>query len=465
VTPLWTRDAALAATGGTSPRDWAASGVSIDTRSLEPGDLFVALRDTRDGHDFVGDALARGAAAALVSRLPEGVDADAPLLIVPDVLDGLRALAGAGRARFRGQVVAVTGSVGKTGAKEMLRTALSAQGARVHAAEKSFNNHWGVPLTLARLPETADFAVIEIGMNAPGEIEPLARLARPHVALVTTVAAVHLEAFPDLRGIAREKASIWRGLEPGGTAVMPRDIATYPVLLGAARRAGARLLRFGATGRPEFRLLEAHTTESGVTVKARAHGVPFLFKLGAPGRHLAMNALGVLAAVEASGRRSRPCLPRARPVAGARGSGRAHAHPARPGRARRLDRPDRRELQRQSRGDGGGLRGLRRHGAGARCRADRPRPPGRLSRRHAGAWRGRGGAARGPRGDAGARGRVGRALLRAADARAPRGAAEGAARRVVRGFRGDGGAGRAVARCGRHRARQGLERQPHAPRR
>jgi UDP-N-acetylmuramoyl-tripeptide--D-alanyl-D-alanine ligase len=309
VTGLWTRDAAVAATGGASARDWTATGVSIDSRSLAPGDLFVALKDVRDGHDFVADAFARGAVAALVERVPEGLPVDAPLLLVPEVLPALRALARAARARFTGRLVAVTGSVGKTGAKEMLRTALAAQCARVHAAEKSFNNHWGVPLTLARLPADADFAVVEIGMNAPGEIEPLARLARPHVALVTTVAAVHLEAFADLRGIAREKASIWRGLEPGGTAIVPRDVDTYAVLAGIARRAGARLVRFGATGRPEFHLIEARSAETGVTVAARARGVPFVFKLGAPGRHLAMNALGVLAAVEAlGGDLARACL-------------------------------------------------------------------------------------------------------------------------------------------------------------
>jgi UDP-N-acetylmuramoyl-tripeptide--D-alanyl-D-alanine ligase len=169
LTVLWTRDAAVAATGGDSPVDWRATGVSIDTRSLVAGDLFVALTAARDGHDFVADALARGASAAVVARRPEGVAADAPLLVVPDVLDGLRALGAAGRERFRGRVVAVTGSVGKTGTKEMLRAALGAQG-NVHAAEKSFNNHWGVPLTLARMAPDADFAVIEIGMNAPGEI-------------------------------------------------------------------------------------------------------------------------------------------------------------------------------------------------------------------------------------------------------------------------------------------------------
>lgn len=298
---LWTRDAAAAATGGASPRDWCASGVSIDTRTLKPGDLFVALKDARDGHDFVAEALAKGAAAALVARRPEGVAADAPLLVVPNVLEGLRALARAGRARFGGKLVGVTGSVGKTGSKEMLRSALSAQAARVHAAEKSFNNHWGVPLTLARLPADADFAVIEIGMNAPGEIAPLARLARPDVALITTVAAVHLAAFADLGGIAREKAAIFEGLGAGGVAVLNRDIESYPLLMAAAKRAGARPLRFGATGRPEFRLVEARVAETGTSVKARVRGAPFLFKLAAPGRHLALNALGVLAAIEALG--------------------------------------------------------------------------------------------------------------------------------------------------------------------
>ncbi|WP_297972177.1 UDP-N-acetylmuramoyl-tripeptide--D-alanyl-D-alanine ligase [uncultured Amaricoccus sp.] len=297
---LWTRDAAVAATGGASDRDWSATGVSIDTRTLAPGDLFVALSAARDGHDFVADALARGAAAALVSRRPENVPADAPLLLVPDVLQALRALARAARTRFAGRLVAVTGSVGKTGSKEMLRTALGAQG-KVHAADRSFNNHWGVPLTLARMPAGSDFAVVEIGMNAPGEIAPLAELARPHVALVTTVAAVHLAAFEDVRGIAREKAAIFAGLEPGGTAVVNRDIETYPILLASARRAGARPVRFGATGRPEFRLAEVKVGTASTCVEAIAHGRPFFFRLAAPGRHLAMNALGILAAVEALG--------------------------------------------------------------------------------------------------------------------------------------------------------------------
>ncbi|MFT3975314.1 MAG: UDP-N-acetylmuramoyl-tripeptide--D-alanyl-D-alanine ligase [Amaricoccus sp.] len=297
---LWTRDAAVAATGGVSARDWVATGVSINSRSIAPGDLFVALSAARDGHEFVADALARGAAAALVARVPEGVPADAPLLVVGDVLDGLRALGRAARARFGGRVVAVTGSVGKTGTKEMLRTALGAQGS-VHAAEKSFNNHWGVPLTLARMAPDRDYAVFEIGMNAPGEIAPLARLVRPHVAMVTTVEAVHLAAFRDIRDIAREKGAIVEGLEPGGVVVLNRDTPTYPVLLAAARRAGVRAVRFGATGRPEYRLAEVRVDGSTTSAAAVAGGRKFYYRLGAPGRHLAMNALGVLAAVEALG--------------------------------------------------------------------------------------------------------------------------------------------------------------------
>ena len=299
--PLWSRAEAQAATGGQAEGpDWTAAGVSIDSRSLAPGDLFVALSAARDGHDFAADALARGAAAALVSQRPENLPPGAPLLVVDDVQSGLEALARAARARMHGKVIAVTGSVGKTGSKEMLRTALGAQG-RVHAADKSFNNHWGVPLTLARMPAETDYAAIEIGMNAPGEIVPLSRLARPHVALITAVAAVHLEAFRNVRGIAREKASIVEGLEPEGWAVLNRDTPTYPILLRAARRAGARPVRFGSLGRPEFRLREVKVTPTGTSVAASAHGQRFLFRLAAPGRHQAMNALGVLAAVEAAG--------------------------------------------------------------------------------------------------------------------------------------------------------------------
>ncbi|MDR6264132.1 UDP-N-acetylmuramoyl-tripeptide--D-alanyl-D-alanine ligase [Roseobacter sp. N2S] len=295
---LWTSAAAAAATGGQNSCDWVASGVSIDTRELRAGDLFVALKDIRDGHDFVAQALASGAAAALVTHRPEGVAADAPLLIVPDVLAALEALGQAARARTQAKVIGITGSVGKTGTKEMLRTALAGQGA-VHAAVRSFNNHWGVPLTLARMPQDTDFAVIEIGMNHPGEIGPLSQMARLDVAVITTVAAVHMAAFDDVDQIAKAKAEIFEGLGPKGVAVLNADIPTLP-LLRRARKEGRTLL-FGRAEQADIQLVASRTATTVTTVEARLNGQDILFKLGAAGDHLAMNALAVLGAVQAVG--------------------------------------------------------------------------------------------------------------------------------------------------------------------
>lgn len=293
---LWTKDAAVAATGGRCAVDWNASGVSIDTRTLQKGELFVALQDVRDGHDFVAQALESGAAVAMVSRVPEGVSPDAPLLIVDDVLAGLEALAAAARARTGAKVIAVTGSVGKTGTKEMLRTALAVQG-RVHAAEKSYNNQWGVPLTLARMPVDTDYAVIEIGMNHPGEIAPLSRLARPDVAIVTNVAAVHMAAFESVEQIAREKASVVEGLSDG-VAVLNADMETSAVLGEVA--ADTKVLWFGETA-SYFRLRSVVVGASSTRVEATVLGADMDFIIGTVGRHLALNALAVLAAVHAVG--------------------------------------------------------------------------------------------------------------------------------------------------------------------
>ena len=297
---LWTHLDAAIATGGTTTRPFAATGVSIDTRTLVPGDLFVALTDARDGHDFVARALAQGAAAALVSRVPEGLSKDAPLLVVPDVLAGLVALATAARQRTKARVVGVTGSVGKTSTKEMLRATLSGQGA-THAAEASYNNHWGVPLTLARMPADAAFAVIEIGMNHPGEIAPLARLSRLDVALITTVAPAHLEAFESIEGIAHEKASIFDGLVPGGTAIVPLGLAVSPILLDHARAMGARVVTFGAEPAADYILTDVQVTPGATIVQARHQGVARLFKVMTPGRHFAANALATLAVADALG--------------------------------------------------------------------------------------------------------------------------------------------------------------------
>ena len=301
MTTLWTKADAAAATGGRAQGLWhdaGISGVSIDTRTIAKGDLFVALTDQRDGHDFVGQALEKGAGAALVSRIPEGLSPDAPLLLVPDVLDALVALGRAGRARMAGKVIAITGSVGKTSTKDMARAALAGQG-RIHAAEASYNNHWGVPLTLARMPADSDFAIIEIGMNHPGEIEPLARLARPHVAMITTIAAAHLEAFGAIEGIAREKGAIFMGLEPAGTAVIPEDLSTTQILRDCADAAGAILIGFGEFGMAQ--LMKAEPVEGDTRVRARILGQVVDYVIHSAGTHFAMNSVGVLAAIAAAG--------------------------------------------------------------------------------------------------------------------------------------------------------------------
>ena len=245
---LWTAYEAAAATGGALcargeiqrewvAEDWSASDISIDTRSIKPGEMFVALRDIRDGHEFLRNAFDAGAAVALVTRAPENAPEGAPLLVVNDTLQGLQDLAIAARTRNFGKRIAVTGSVGKTSTKEILRTILRPSGG-VHAADRSFNNHWGVPLTLARMPMRADFSVFEIGMNHAGEIEPLSRLVRPHVAVVTTVGAAHLEFFNSVEGIAEAKAEIFTGLAPGGIAVLPFDNPYYKLLKNPRRGSG-----------------------------------------------------------------------------------------------------------------------------------------------------------------------------------------------------------------------------------
>ena len=286
---LWTAEAAADATGGElkgadSCKDWHATGVCIDTREIKKGDLFIALTDSRDGHDFVAEAFAKGASAALVSRVPNGCDGK-NLLIVDDVLKGLGDMARYARKRTEAKIIGITGSVGKTSCKEMLRLVLSAQGA-THAAERSFNNHWGVPLTLARMPQDTQFAVIEIGMNHAGEIAPLAKMARLDVALITTVGAVHLAAFDSVEEIAQEKAEIFSGLKSGGVAVLNRDIETWDFLCMRAKQTGAHVISFGADKDADSHLEE----------RERKAGILISFD-----RHVLMNIHAVLAVVKGLG--------------------------------------------------------------------------------------------------------------------------------------------------------------------
>ncbi len=288
---LWTAHDLLEATGGTMRTPFAAGGVSIDTRTLRPGELFVALAgETGDGHAFVADAMARGASGAMVHRdVPDAVG----LLHVDDTLAALHRLGGYARQRFTGRLVAVTGSVGKTTTKEMLHTILAALG-RTHAAVASYNNHWGLPLTLARLPPDAEFCVAEIGMNHAGEIAPLARLARPHVAVITAVEKAHIGFLGSIEAIADEKAAIMRGLEPGGVAVLPAD---SPLLVRMRAAAGeARIVTFGSDSSADVRLVELVADAEGSDVVAALHGRRVRFRLNAPGPHMAMNAMAALAA-------------------------------------------------------------------------------------------------------------------------------------------------------------------------
>jgi len=287
---------------GVGPLPETVSGLSIDTRTIAGGEAFFAIRgDVRDGHDFVPAALEAKAGLAVVARHKRrDMPPDAPLLVVADVLAGLTDLARAARARTNAKIIAVTGSVGKTGTKEALRLALAKSGA-THASIASYNNHWGVPLSVARMAENTKFGVFEIGMNHAGEITPLTRLVRPHVAIVTTVEPVHLEYFGSVEAIADAKAEIFLGLEPGGAAVLNRDNAQYTRLARAARAVNARAVSFGEQAQADARLLKVSLQADSSAVHANILGTEVTYKLGVPGRHAVQNSLAVLAAAALAG--------------------------------------------------------------------------------------------------------------------------------------------------------------------
>ena len=302
---LWTMDAMASAIGaerqGQLPA--ALTGLSIDSRSIAPGDAFFAIRgDRRDGHDFVSDALAAKAALAVVAADRRAqFPPDAPLLVVSDVLIALQALAAAARSRMRGKVIGITGSVGKTGTKEALRLALSKDG-ETHASIASYNNQWGVPLSLARCPSSAHYAVFEMGMNHPGEIAPLSCLVRPHVAIITSIAPVHLEFLGSLANIAEAKAEIFLGVPTDGAAVINGDIEQSEQLKQRAHQAGIeRVITFGEHAQADARLIKCALHARCSTVDAEILGTRFSYKIGAPGRHFVINSLAVLAAAELVG--------------------------------------------------------------------------------------------------------------------------------------------------------------------
>lgn len=298
---LWTSSDAAHATHGVVKSDWSAVGVSIDTRTLDLGDLFVALiGDNSDGHAHVKDALANGAAAAMVSQ-PCGGVSDEGLLSVSDTLEGLQALGRAARARTDAKIVAVTGSVGKTSTKDALRSILEAQG-HTHGSVASYNNHWGVPLTLARMPADTEWGVFEIGMNHSGEITPLSKMVQPDVAIVTTVEPVHLAHFDSVEAIADAKAEIFDGLKPGGTAILNADNTHFDRLRSRAMAGGAgRVIAFGRSEKADARLEKVALHPTCSCVSASICGQAITYKLGAPGEHHVMNSLAILSAVYALG--------------------------------------------------------------------------------------------------------------------------------------------------------------------
>lgn len=297
---LWTSSEIAAATGGTASAEFAASGVAFDSREIVPGDLFVAMRgEATDGHRFIDRAIAAGAAGVITEQ-----PVDHPHVLVADSAAALTALGRAARARSKATIIGVTGSAGKTGTKEALFHAFDRMvpGA-VHRSVKSYNNHVGVPLSLARMPREARFGVFEMGMNHTGELAELTRIVRPHVAIITTIAPAHVGNFADgEEGIADAKAEIFEGLEPGGAAIIPHDNRHYQRLYDAARRCTDTVLRFGSDATSETRLIDAiRAPEGGSLITAQVGEARLCFRVSAPGDHWVMNALAVMTAIEAAG--------------------------------------------------------------------------------------------------------------------------------------------------------------------
>ena len=299
VTPLWTSAEIEAATGGKASAAFDATGVTFDSREVGPGDLFVAMPGTaHDGHQFVASAFASGAAGALVAQPVDG-----PHVLVGDVAEALAALAIAARQRMQGMVLGVTGSVGKTSTKEALAAALErSRLGVVHKSVKSYNNHTGVPLSLARMPRDAEYAVLEMGMNNPGEIAALTRLARPHVAIVTAIASAHIENLGSIEAITDAKGEIFSGLAPGGTAIIPEDSRQRDRLVRAARGNAERVVTFGLSQDADVTALHAvRADDGGYLITARLIDSELTYTLSQRGEHWVSNSLAVLAAVEAVG--------------------------------------------------------------------------------------------------------------------------------------------------------------------
>lgn len=300
---IWTQAEATKATQGEARGpDWFATGISIDTRTLQKGDLFIAITgDSMDGHDFALQALEKGASAVVISKNVDGLPDDASVLKVSDTQTAMEDLARAARARSAAEVIAITGSVGKTGTKEMLAAVYAAHG-QTHVAQKSYNNHWGVPLTLSGMHAGTDYGIFEIGMNHAGEITPLTKMVRPHIAIITTVAPAHIGNFSNgIEGIADAKAEIFEGLEEGGIAIINRDMEMFDRVAQKATSLGINLMTFGEHPEAHIRMTECLVAANGTRVKATVMGEEVNYTLPIAGKHIAMNSLPVLGAIKMSG--------------------------------------------------------------------------------------------------------------------------------------------------------------------
>lgn len=296
---IWSAEEIAQAVGSTTSGNWVATGIAKDSRELNPGDLFIALKGPKvDGVDFISAAFKAGAVGAVVDRIPEGYQGDNRLILVEDTFKALNDLAIAARLRTKAKIVAITGSFGKTGAKDASALLLSHFGS-TQASERSFNNHWGVPFTIANLGPNLDFAIIEMGMNHAGEIAPLSRIARPHVALITTIREMHIEHLGSLENIADEKAEIFAGMDPSGTAVLNRDDIMFSRVYAAAKARNLNIVTFGTHPDAECRLIKCTADEGWLWAEVIIEGKLFTYRIPNVGKHWALNSLGILSVMKA----------------------------------------------------------------------------------------------------------------------------------------------------------------------
>ncbi len=298
---IWTSTQAAKVTNGKSISEWFATGISIDSRTINEGDLFIAIKGKTDGHEYVADALAKGAVAAIVEHIPENLNENAPLLIVKDTMEAMQALGQASRSRTSAKIIAITGSVGKTSTKEMLGRILKEQG-QTHYSKGSYNNHLGVPYTLASMHAGTDYGVFEIGMNHAGEITALTKQVQPDIAIITTIAPVHMEFFDSVKDIATAKAEIFQGVKENGTVILPRDNEFFDYLVKKANLCGIKnILSFGINETADAKIIEIIEASNGSKIKAIIKGEEVEYSIKIPGKHQALNSLSVLLAAKCAG--------------------------------------------------------------------------------------------------------------------------------------------------------------------